>query len=266
MGRRRIDRGSGPNRRGRRPARLPPSDLQRAHRAAGFRARAPGGGVLGSARHFRVPRGPHRAHPVRDARARPPVPPSPRDREALRHARPGEQRARDPRGRGRHVAGGVRPHRCALRRPRAPLRRRAEGVAGVALRRACRSTTARSTTSRGSSSIRVPCRSTCRSGSGDARCARCGARPRSPTAGVRSRSRLRKPPSGCSASTCRRASRWSSRRPRVSTRSTSPRRPRRSSGRPWRFGATIVMSGFASESLAHYLDQLEALAAVHAKL
>ena len=31
-------------------------------------------------------------------------------------------------------------------------------------------------------------------------------------------------------------------------------------------GATIIMSGFASESLAHYLEQLEALAAVHAKL
>lgn len=30
------------------------------------------------------------------------------------------------------------------------------------------------------------------------------------------------------------------------------------------FGATIIMSGFASESLAHYLEQLEALAAVHA--
>ena len=32
------------------------------------------------------------------------------------------------------------------------------------------------------------------------------------------------------------------------------------------FGATIVMCGFASESLAHYLEQLEALAAVHARL
>jgi hypothetical protein len=31
-------------------------------------------------------------------------------------------------------------------------------------------------------------------------------------------------------------------------------------------GATIIMSGFASESLAHYLEQLGALAAVHAKL
>ena len=31
-------------------------------------------------------------------------------------------------------------------------------------------------------------------------------------------------------------------------------------------GATIVMAGFASESLQHYLDQLEALAAVHAQL
>ena len=30
------------------------------------------------------------------------------------------------------------------------------------------------------------------------------------------------------------------------------------------FGATIVLSGFATESLAHYLEQLEALAAVHA--
>ena len=31
-------------------------------------------------------------------------------------------------------------------------------------------------------------------------------------------------------------------------------------------GATIIMSGFASESLAHYLEQLEALAAVHAEV
>ncbi len=31
-------------------------------------------------------------------------------------------------------------------------------------------------------------------------------------------------------------------------------------------GATIIMSGFASESLEHYLEQLESLAAVHAKM
>ena len=31
-------------------------------------------------------------------------------------------------------------------------------------------------------------------------------------------------------------------------------------------GATIILSGFASESLEHYLEQLEALAAVHARL
>ena len=60
------------------------------------------------------------------------------------------------------------------------------------------------------------------------------------------------------------ASRWCSRRPRVSTRSTNPEAPRRSWATPRRSGATIVLSGFASDSLAHYLEQLEALAAVHA--
>ena len=53
-----------------------------------------------------------------------------------------QRRPGDPRGRRRHAEGGVRPHRRALRRPRATRRRRAAGAAGVALQCACRSTTA----------------------------------------------------------------------------------------------------------------------------
>ena len=51
-------------------------------------------------------------------------------------------------------------------------------------------------------------------------------------------------------------------------RAARPRqRTREDPGDPGRHrgaGATIILSGFASESLAHYLEQLEALAAVHA--
>ena len=174
MGRRGRDRGARPHRRDRRPPRLPPPHLQRAHRAARGRARAPRVAVLGSARHVRVPRRAHRAHPLHHLCARAAVPPSTGDREALRDARRGQQRPSDPRRRRRHLEGGVRPRRCSPRRARTTVRRRHQGASRVALQRSP-STTASTTTSRVSSSTRVPFRSTCRSGSAGGRSARCDA-------------------------------------------------------------------------------------------
>ena len=72
-------------------------------------------------------------HPVRRARARARLPPSARDREAIRDARRGHRRARDPRRRGRIVARGVRSARRAVRRPRRSRRRRDARAARVAL-------------------------------------------------------------------------------------------------------------------------------------
>ena len=136
-------------------SRLPPHDLQRARRVAGVGDRPPRRAVLGSPRHVRLPRGTHPADPVRDLRARARVPPPPRARQALRHARRRQRWPRDPGGRRRHAEGGVRPHRRPLRRARPALRRRAAARCGR--RSGCPSlhTTATTTTSRAWSSI--PC-------------------------------------------------------------------------------------------------------------
>ncbi len=66
----------------------------------------------------------HRAHPLRHVRARPRLPPSPRDREALRHAGPGQRRPAGPRGRRWLPGGRVRAARRRVRGPRRDGRRR----------------------------------------------------------------------------------------------------------------------------------------------
>ena len=87
-----FHRGGRPDRRGGRSARLSPPDVQRAHRRPRRRRHSSWCDVLGPAGHLRLPRGPHRAHPSDHQRAGARLPPPARDRQALRHARPGERR------------------------------------------------------------------------------------------------------------------------------------------------------------------------------
>ena len=133
MGGARVDRRPGDRGRGGRPARLPPPHVQRTHRSSRGGARAARRPLLGSARHLRLPRGPHHEDPPGHPCARARLPPPAGDREALRHPRCRERRAADPRGRGRQPRGRVRPHRRTVRRPREPGRRRAAGPASVAV-------------------------------------------------------------------------------------------------------------------------------------
>ena len=74
----------------RRPARLRPPDLQRARGGAGRGGRRTRLALLGPAGHLRLSGGDHRADPLRHQRARPRLPPPARDRQALRHPRPGD--------------------------------------------------------------------------------------------------------------------------------------------------------------------------------
>ena len=116
-----------------------------------------GSGAPGGARYWdppgdvRLPVRPHRAHPLRHARARARLPPPAGHRQALRHARSGDRRAAHPRVRGGIAGRGVRPARRPLRRPRGASRRRPPRPPGVA-RRTSPSTTGPTTTTRGSSS------------------------------------------------------------------------------------------------------------------
>ena len=71
--------------------------------------------------------------PARDVRARARLPPPAGDREALRHARRRERRPAGARRRQRVARGGVRAAGRAVRRPRAPGRRRAPRAARGAL-------------------------------------------------------------------------------------------------------------------------------------
>ena len=71
--------------------------------------------------------------PLRHVRARPRLPPPARDREAVRHARPRERRPARPRRRRRLARGGVRAARRRVRRPRPDRRRRDPRAARRAL-------------------------------------------------------------------------------------------------------------------------------------
>ena len=194
-----IDRGHRPRRRDGGSARLPPPHVQRAHR----HARHPRPARRG-ARYWdplatfgyvaaRTDADPARHH---DAGAR--LSPSAGDRKALRHTGSRQRRPGDPRASA--SARSRRSSTCSARRstievPAATMRC---GRCGQRCRAMSRPTTASTTRSAGSPSIRARYSRTCRSGSAAAPSARCGAQPsRSPTAGARSTSRSTPRRSGC---------------------------------------------------------------------
>ena len=193
------------------------------------------------------------------------VPPPARDRQALRHAGRGQQRPGDPRcrrrdARRRSSTSSARPSttaahapttRCARCGRRCPQPEPAyhgdfydfEGMVVDPVRRAgARADLGRRT----HPALAAP-----------------GGHARRRLVPVR-RARRPRPRSGCARSSSRRTSRWCSRRPAASTRSTSPAGRRRSSPRPQPPARPSCRSAAPHDTLEEYLDHLEALAAVHA--
>ena len=218
-----------------------------------------GATLLGPAGDVRLPGGCDRAGAAGDLRPGARLPPSAGDRQALRHPRPGVGRTTHPRRRRRIPARGVRAARRPVRRSRATRPTTPWSRCGPRCRRSSPRTTVPTTTTTASWSGRAPSSRGSRSGWGVAPGARSGGPWRWPTAGPRSASRRRRSRTGWptverpdgfevvisperaldpsdAASACRtRSARW----------------PRR--GRP------SLRRRVVHHSLAHYLEQLEAL-------
>ena len=243
-------------------ARVPPRHVQRAHRHPRRRSPKVRGGTywdpLATFGYLAAHTSTIRFAAVR-ARAR--LPPPAGDREALRHARPRERPAASS---SASASGRCRRSSTSSAPPFDDRGARADdairALRGVASQARCPSTTASTTTSRVSSSIRTRSRPTCRSGSavapyrslrrrggarrrlGAVRAARCRARHRcssrraAPTSGRRatrrSRSRCSRRPSTPSATPTAPAA----------ASSTSPRSARPS----WRRGSRTTRSRSAS--------------------
>ena len=229
--------------------------------------------LLRPARDVRLPRA-RAPSTIRfaDARARARLPPPARDRQALRHARRGQRRPRDPRRRRRFARTGVR--RCSARRSptaaRGPTRRSSRCAA--ASRNPNPSTTATLLRLRGHWSS-----------------TRAGCRPRVPIwIGGRTARSLRRAvelgdgwaPFGLTHRRDRGDARSAPATPRRGRPRTTPidvmlqpERPLDPARRTRRHaptccsaladtGATGVNARFVHHSLAHYLEQLDALATV----